>query len=59
MGEPLKYVFILTFKATDNEVEYEALITDLGLAKGLDMTSLKVNCETQLVVNLVVKDDYA
>lgn len=59
MGEPLKYVFILTFKATDNEVEYEALITDLRLAKGLDMTSLKVNCETQLVVNLVVKDDYA
>lgn len=41
-GEPLKYVIILTFKATNNKAEYETLIIGLCLAKGMGITSLKV-----------------
>ena len=34
-GETLKYAVILQFSATNNEVEYEALLTGLSLAKAL------------------------
>ena len=34
-GETLKYAVRLQFSATNNEVEYEALLTGLSLAKAL------------------------
>lgn len=57
-GEPLRYALVLTFKATDNEVEYETFIMGLRLPKGVGAASLKVYCNSQLVVNQV-KGEYA
>lgn len=31
----------LTFKATNNDAQYEILFTDLKIAKGVDVASLK------------------
>lgn len=56
-GEPLRYALILTFKATNNEAEHEALITGLIITKGVGVASLKVYCDSQLVVNQV-KGEY-
>lgn len=53
----MRYALILTFKATNNEAEYETLIEVLRIAKGVGVTSLKVYCDFQLVVNQV-KGDY-
>uniref|UniRef100_A0A803PKJ1 Integrase catalytic domain-containing protein n=1 Tax=Cannabis sativa TaxID=3483 RepID=A0A803PKJ1_CANSA len=39
------------FKATNNEAEYEALIAELDLAKELNVKNIKVNSDSQLVVN--------
>lgn len=49
-GKPLRYAPVLNFKATNNKAEYEVLITALRLAKGIDVASLKVYCDSQLVV---------
>ena len=38
--ETLKYVVRLQFPATNNEVEYEALLTRLSLAKALEQKTL-------------------
>lgn len=53
----MRYALILTFKATNNEAEYEVLITRLRIAKGVGVASLEVYCDSQLVVNQV-KGDY-
>lgn len=49
----LRYALVLNFKATNNEAEYEALITGLRLAKSLGVASPYVYCDSQLVVNQV------
>ncbi|PKI74776.1 hypothetical protein CRG98_004794 [Punica granatum] len=51
-GEPLKYALVLTFPATNNEAEYEALITGLLIAKGVGITNLHVKCDSQFVVRI-------
>ncbi|PKI44982.1 hypothetical protein CRG98_034621 [Punica granatum] len=35
-SEPMKYALVLTFQATNNEAEYEALITGLHIARRLE-----------------------
>lgn len=50
---PLRYALPLTFKVTNNKVEYEALITGLRPTRGVRVTSLSTNCDSQLVVNQV------
>lgn len=50
-GEPMRYALVLTFLATNNEAEYKALIVGLIIAKGVGATSLKVFCDSQVVVN--------
>ncbi|PKI57594.1 hypothetical protein CRG98_022065 [Punica granatum] len=52
--DPLKYALLLTFPATNNEAEYEALITGLMIAKGAGVINLYVKCDSQLVVNQVL-----
>lgn len=42
----------------NNDVEYEALIIGLIIANGVGTTSLRVRCDSQLVVNQV-KGEYA
>ena len=55
--ETLKYVVRLQFPATNNEVEYEALLTGLSLAKALEAKNLIVQADSQLIIRQV-KGDY-
>ena len=45
-GETLKYAVKLQFPATNNEAEYEALLTRLSLAKALGAKSLIVQANS-------------
>ena len=45
-GEMLKYAVRLQFPATNNEVEYEALLTGLSLAKALGAKSLIIQADS-------------
>ena len=49
-GETLKYVIRLQFPATNNEAEYEPLLTRLSLAKALGANSLIVQADSQLII---------
>ena len=49
-GEILKYTVRLQFLATNNEAEYEALLTRLSLAKVLESKTLIVQADSQLVI---------
>ena len=56
-GEILKYVVRLQFPATNNEVEYEVLLTGLSLAKVLESKTFIIQADSQLVVGQI-KGDY-
>ena len=56
-GETLKYAVILQFPTTNNEIEYEALLTGLSLVKALGAKSLIVQADSQLVIGQA-KGDY-
>ena len=45
-GEILKYEVRLQFSATNNEVEYEILLTRLSLAKALGAKNLMVQADS-------------
>ena len=45
-GETLKYAIKLQFQATNNEAEFEALLTRLSLAKSLEAKSLIVQADS-------------
>ena len=47
----------LDFPTTNNEVEYEALIAKLGLAKAARAVSIVIYCESQVVTNQVNGDN--
>ena len=55
--ETLKYVVSLQFPVTNNEVEYEASLTGLSLAKALEAKNLIVQADSQLIIGQV-KGDY-
>ena len=48
-----EYALQFSFSTSNNEVEYEALITDLKLAKELKISALQVFNDSQLVVDQV------
>ena len=52
-GETLKYAIRLQFLATNNDAEYEALLTGLSLAKALGAKSLIVQVDSQLIIGQV------
>ena len=52
-GEILKYAVKLQFPATNNEVEYEAFLTGLSLARVLEAKTLIIQTDCQLVVGQV------
>ena len=56
-GEMLKYAVRLQFPATNNEAEYEALLTGQSPAKALGAKSLIVQADSQLIIGQV-KGDY-
>ena len=49
-GDVIKRVIRLQYATTNNEVEYEALLTGLKLAKALGATELDVHSDSQLIV---------
>ncbi|XP_075106899.1 uncharacterized protein LOC142179906 [Nicotiana tabacum] len=51
-GETLRQA-IRIIHLTNNEEEYEAMITGLELARGLDYEVIEIKCDSQLVVNQV------
>ena len=55
--EILKYVIRLQFSTTNNEVEYEVLLTRLSLVKALKAKNLIVQADSQPIIGQV-KGDY-
>ncbi|XP_022880951.1 uncharacterized protein LOC111398255 [Olea europaea var. sylvestris] len=49
-GEELEYSLRFEFPATNNDVEYETVITGLGLAAKLGVTSVEICSDSQLIV---------
>ena len=49
-GETLKYAVRLQFTATNNEAEYEALLTSLSLAKAPGARNLIIQAYSQLII---------
>ena len=56
-GETLKYEVRLKFPATNNEAEYEGILTGLRLGKALRATNLQVQSDLKLVIGKI-KGDY-
>ena len=56
-GEILKYGVRLKFSATNNEAEYEGILTGLRLGKALGATNLLVQNDSKLVIGQI-KGDY-
>ena len=55
-GEHLEQAIRLGFPASNNEVEYEAILSGLGLALALSVSRLQVYSDSQLVVRHVQKE---
>ena len=55
--EILKYAVRLQFSTTNNEAEYEALLTGLSLGKALGAKNLIVQADSWLIIRQV-KEDY-
>ncbi|PKA46761.1 hypothetical protein AXF42_Ash015655 [Apostasia shenzhenica] len=53
MGATLHHAVTLQFKATNNQAEYEALITGLNFALNIAVKRIQVFSDSQLVVNQV------
>jgi hypothetical protein len=55
-GDMLKYVFQIEFPTTKNMAECDGLVTGFRLAKGLDIWSLLIRGDSQLVAKQVQKE---
>ena len=55
-GDKIECMVRLNFPTTNNEVEYEALIAGLDLAKATGTESLVVYCDSQVVTSQVNRD---
>ena len=51
--EQIECAICIGFKATNNEIEYEALLTELRVITELRVESLDIFCNSQLIVNQV------
>ena len=52
----MEYAIRIGFKATNNEAEYEALLSELRIATRLEIDSMDSFSDSQLVVNQVQED---
>ena len=52
-GDKLKFAACLQYQTTNNEVEYEALLKGLELAKSLEAESIVVQGDSQLIIGQV------
>ncbi|XP_075669896.1 uncharacterized protein LOC142639631 [Castanea sativa] len=55
-GDEIECKVRLNFPTTNNEVEYEALIAGLDLAKAVGATNMVIHCDSQIVTNQVNGD---
>ena len=55
-GDEIKCMVRLNFPTTNNEAEYEALVSGLDLAKAAGATSVVIHCDSQVVTNQVNGD---
>ena len=53
-GKVIEYALKFQFKATNNEVEYEAVIAGLQLCKALEARRVNLKTDSQLVVNQIL-----
>nr|CAN82186.1 hypothetical protein VITISV_031111 [Vitis vinifera] len=56
IGEHLEQAILLGFPVSNNEAEYEAILSGLDLALALSVSKLRVYCDSQLVVRHVQKE---
>ena len=52
----IKYRVQLQFPTTNNEVEYEAVLTRLRIAKALGVKNLKLRIDSKLIVGQITND---
>ena len=52
-GEVMKYGVQLKFPATNNEAEYEGILTGLRLGKALDAKNLLIQSDSKLVIGQI------
>ena len=55
-GDITEYALRFSFKVSNNQAEYEALLAGLRIAKELSVRRLKILSDSQLVVNQVKED---
>ncbi|XP_071919988.1 uncharacterized protein [Coffea arabica] len=55
-GEKLAYALRFNFRAFNNESEYETLIAGMEMARKLEIESIKIYSDSQLIVNQVLKN---
>ena len=55
-GDKIECMVRLDFPTTNNEVEYEALVVGLDLAKVAGATSVVIHCDSQVITNQVNED---
>ena len=53
-GKKIEYTLKFQFKATNNEVEYEAVIAGLQLCKALEAKHVRLRINSQLAVNQIL-----
>ena len=55
-GDKIKCMICLDFPTTNNEVEYEALVAGLDLAKAAEAENMVVYCDSQVVTSQINGD---
>jgi ribonuclease HI len=58
LGKHLRYVLHLHFPASNNVAEYEALVNGLRIAIELGVRRLDARCDSQLVIDQVMKNSH-
>ena len=55
-GDEIECMILLDFPTTNNEAEYETLVTGLDLIKAIGAVSVVIHCDSQVVTNQVNSD---
>ncbi|KAI5354811.1 hypothetical protein L3X38_007706 [Prunus dulcis] len=55
-GLKIEYALRFDFRTSNNEVEYEALLAGLRLAKSMNAKQIRIHSDSQLIVNQVTAD---
>lgn len=58
-GTILELAVRLGFEASNNDTKYEAIIIGLRRVKALGVQNLRINYDSQLIVNQLIREYYA